>query len=165
MSGHKVQLRSRVPVPYAGLLNALILFALVGFVGFQINIVVQRQPQVEAQHFPAAAVAYLQAHPAAGPLFNLYDWGGYLIWKLNPQTLVFIDGRADLYGESLMRQFADTYDLKRDWQKALQTWRIRTVLVNPDSALAVALRNAPGWEVGYSDSQALVLERSPQQSP
>ncbi len=156
---------SRVPVPYGSLLNALILFALVGFVGFQINIVVQRQPQVEARHFPAAAVAYLQAHPAAGPLFNLYDWGGYLIWKLNPQTLVFIDGRADLYGESLMRQFADTYDLKRDWQKALLAWRIRTVLVNPDSALAVALRNAPGWEVGYSDSQALVLERSPQQSP
>lgn len=156
---------SRAPVPYAGLLNALILFTLAAFVGFQINSVIQRQPQVEAQHFPAGAVAYLQAHPAAGPLFNLYDWGGYLIWKLNPQTPVFIDGRADLYGESLMRQFADTYDLKRDWQETLQTWRIKSVLVNPDSALAVALRNAPGWEIGYSDSQALVLERSVQQSP
>jgi hypothetical protein len=156
---------SRVPLSNAGLLNALILFALAGFVGFQINSVVQRQPQVEAQRFPAGAVAYLQAHPAAGPLFNLYDWGGYLIWKLNPRTPVFIDGRADLYGESLMRQFADTYDLKRDWQKTLQTWQIRTVLVNPDSALAVALRNAPGWEVDYSDSQAIVLERSAPQSP
>jgi len=156
----QVPAASHTPLPYAGLLNALILFALAGFVGFQINSVVQRQPQVEAQHFPAAAVAYLQAHPAASPLFNLYDWGGYLIWKLNPQTPVFIDGRADLYGESLMRQFADTYDLKRDWQETLQTWRIKTVLVNPESALAVALRNAPGWGVGYSDSQAIVLERS-----
>jgi hypothetical protein len=155
------------PLPYAGLLNAVILFALAGFVGFQIKNVVNRQPQVEAQHFPAGAVAYLRAHPhpAAGPLFNLYDWGGYLIWKLNPQTLVFIDGRADLYGESLMRQFADTYDLKGDWQEPLQRWRIRTILVNPDSALAVALRHAPGWEVGYSDSQAVVLERSATPSP
>ena len=90
---------SRVPLPYAGLLNALILFALAGFVGYQINMVVRRQPQVEAQRFPVGAVAYLQAHPASGPLFNLYDWGGYLIWKLNPQTPVFIDGRADLYGD------------------------------------------------------------------
>ena len=156
---------SRVPLPYAGLLNALILFALAGFVGYQINMVVRRQPQVEAQRFPVGAVAYLQAHPASGPLFNLYDWGGYLIWKLNPQTPVFIDGRADLYGEFLMRQFADTYGLKGIWQETLQTWRIRTVLVNPDSALAVALRNAPDWEVGYSDSQAIVFERFAPQSP
>jgi hypothetical protein len=156
---------ARAPVPYAGVFNALILFALAGFVGFQVNLVVQRQPRVEAQHFPAAAVAYLEAHPAAGPLFNLYDWGGYLIWNLNPQTPVFIDGRADLYGEALMREFADTYGLRGDWQKTLQTWRIRAVLVNPDSALAVALRNAPGWEVGYADSQAIVLERTASQSP
>jgi len=156
---------SRVPLRYAGLFNSLILFALAGFVGFQVSGVLHRQPQVEAEHFPAGAAAYLQAHPAAGPLFNLYDWGGYLIWRLNPQTPVFIDGRADLYGEPLMREFADTYGLKGDWQKALQTWRIKTVLVNPDSALAVALRNAPGWEVDYSDSQAIVLERSASQSP
>jgi hypothetical protein len=154
-----------ITATYAGLLNALILFALAGFVGFQINMVIHRQPQVEAQHFPAGAVAYLQAHPAAGPLFNLYDWGGYLIWKLNPQTPVFIDGRADLYGETLMRQFADTYGLKANWQETLQTWRIQTVLANPDSALAVALRNAPGWQVGYSDSHSIVLERSTPLSP
>jgi hypothetical protein len=70
-----------------------------------------------------------------------------------------------LYGEALMREFADTYGLRGDWQKTLQTWRIRAVLVNPDSALAVALRNAPGWEVGYADSQAIVLERTASQSP
>ena len=156
---------SHAPVPYVGLLNALILFALAVFVGFQINGVVQRQPQVEAQRFPAGAVAYLRAHPAAGPLFNLYDWGGYLIWKLNPQPPVFIDGRADLYGEFLMREFANTYDLKGNWHEALQTWGIRTVLVKPDCALAVALRNAAGWEVDYSDSQSIVLERSTPQSP
>ena len=161
------QASTRGPLRYAGLVNALILLALAAFVGFQIKNVVQRQPQVEARHFPVGAVAYLQTHPhsAAGPLFNLYDWGGYLIWKLNPQTVVFIDGRADLYGESLMRQFADTYNLKRDWQEPLQTWRIKTVLVNPDSALAVALQHAPGWQVGYSDSQAVVLERSAAPAP
>jgi hypothetical protein len=156
---------ARVPLPYAGVLNALILFALIGFVGFQIKNVVQRQPEVEAQHFPVGAVAYLQAHAPSGPLFNLYDWGGYLIWRLNPQTPVFIDGRADLYGESLMRQFAEMYGLKGGWQESLQTWRIKTILLNPDSALAVALRNAPGWQVGYSDSQAIVLERFAPQSP
>jgi hypothetical protein len=156
----QLRLSRRVPTPYGTLLNLLILLSLAGFVGFQVIHVVRRQPQLEAQRFPAGAVAYLQAHPPAGPLFNLYDWGGYLIWELYPQTPVFIDGRADLYGESLMQQFGDTYDLKRDWQKTLQRWRIRTVIVLPDSALGVALRHAPGWEVGYSDSHAVVLERT-----
>jgi hypothetical protein len=164
-SRKRLRAASRLPLPYTGVVNALVVFALIGFVGFQINNVVQRQPEVEAQHFPAGAVAYLQAHAPSGPLFNLYDWGGYLIWRLNPQTPVFIDGRADLYGESLMRQFAELYGLKGGWQEALQTWRIRTILVDPDSALAVALRNAPGWQVAYSDSQAIVLERFAPQSP
>jgi hypothetical protein len=151
---------SHVPMPYTVWLNLLILLSLAGFVGFQITRVVRRQPQIEAQRFPAGAVAYLQARPAAGPLFNLYDWGGYLIWRLYPRTPVFIDGRADLYGESLMRQFADTYDLKGNWQKALKKWQIRTVIVLPDSALGVALRLSPGWEVGYSDSRSVVFERT-----
>jgi len=151
---------TRVPLPHASLLNVLVLSSVLAFTAFQINQVVHRQPQVEAQRFPAGAVAYLQAHPTAGRLFNLYDWGGYLIWKLNPQPPVFIDGRADLYRVSLMRQFADTYDLKGDWQKTLQTWRIRTVLVRPDCALGVALQHAPDWQVRYSDSQAVVLELS-----
>jgi hypothetical protein len=154
----------RGPMPHAGMLNLLILLSLAGFVGFQIHRAVHRQPQVEAQRFPAGAVAYLnaqqQAHQPVGPLFNLYDWGGYLIWKLYPQTPVFIDGRADVYGESLMRQFADTYDLKGDWQETLRQWGIRTVVVLPESALGVALRHTPGWEVGYSDSHAVVFERT-----
>jgi hypothetical protein len=151
---------SHLPKPYAGWLNLFILLSLAGFVGIQISRVVHRQPQIEAQRFPAGAAACLQTHSAAGPLFNLYDWGGYLIWRLYPRTPVFIDGRADLYGESLMRQFADTYDLKGDWQKTLKEWRIRTVIVLPDSALGVALRHAPGWEVGYSDSHSVVFERT-----
>lgn len=149
-----------VPAPFADVLNALILIGFAGLVGFQVDRVVHRQPQVEARNFPSGAVAYLQAHPAAGPLFNLYDWGGYLIWKLDRQTPVFIDGRADLYGDSLMRQFSDTYDLKRDWQKPFQTLKIGTVLVRPDAPLAVALQHVPGWVVQYSDPQAVILERS-----
>ncbi len=164
-SDHRKDSAARVPVPNAVVLNALILLGVAGFAGFQIQRVVHGQPQVEAQRFPAGAVEYLQAHPAAGRLFNLYDWGGYLIWKLSPQTPVFIDGRADLYGESLMRQFADTFGLKGDWQNALQTWQISTVLVNPGSALAVARRTAPGWRVEYSDTRAVVFERSTPQIP
>jgi hypothetical protein len=141
--------------------NAVIVLAMAVFASVHIAQVIQRQPQAEAQQFPAGAVAFLEAHPSTGPIFNHYDWGGYLIWKLYPSTPVFIDGRADLYGKTLLHDFADAYQLKDDWQKILQRWRINTVIVPRDSALATGLRSAPGWTVSYQDSQAIILIAPP----
>jgi hypothetical protein len=155
----------RPPPVSALLLNASVVLAMAIFAGVHIAQVIQRQPQAEMQSFPARAVAFLQAHPPSGPIFNHYDWGGYLIWRLYPTTRVFIDGRADLYGAKLLDRFADTYQFKGDWQQTLQHWDIGTVLVPADSALATGLRSSPGWTVAYEDSQALVLSAAPHAIP
>jgi hypothetical protein len=155
----------RPPKVSALLLNAAIVLAVAIFAGAHTVDVIQRQPQSEMQDFPARAVAFLQTRPRSGPIFNHYDWGGYLIWKLYPSTRVFIDGRADLYGAKLLNQFADTYQLKDDWQQTLREWRIGTVLIPADSALATGLRNSPGWTVAYEDSQAIVLNAPPRAIP
>jgi hypothetical protein len=123
--------------------------------------VIQRQPQVEIERFPARAVAFLQNHPPSGRIFNHYDWGGYLIWKLYPSTPVFIDGRADLYGQQLFDQFAETYQFKGAWQQTLQQWNIDTVIVPTDSPLATGLRSSHGWTVSYEDPQAVVATALP----
>jgi len=104
-------------------------------------------------------VAYLAAHPPAGPIFNHYDWGGYLIFKLYPVTRVFIDGRADLYGDHLMEQCTDSYYLMDGWRLPLSEWRIQTVIVPADSPLATGLRSAPGWVQSYEDSKSVIFSR------
>jgi hypothetical protein len=142
-------------------LNGAILLAMATFAAVHITRVIQSQQQAEMQHFPARAVAFLQIHSPSGRIFNHYDWGGYLIWKLYPSTPVFIDGRADLYGQQLLNQFANTYQLKGAWQQPLRRWNVDTVLVPPDSALATALRSSPGWTVSYEDSQAVILSALP----
>jgi hypothetical protein len=151
----------------APLLNGTIVLAIAVFAGVHTVHVIQGQPQAEMQHFPARAVALLQTHPPSAPIFNHYDWGGYLIWKLYPATRVFIDGRADLYGTKLqgaklqganvLDQFADTYQFKGAVQSTLQQWKIRMVLVPAGSSLATGLRSSPGWTVAYEDSQAVLL--------
>jgi len=151
----------RPPSAPALLLNGAIILAIAVFAGVHTAQVIQRQPQAEMERFPARAVSFLQTHPPSGPIFNHYDWGGYLIWKLYPATRVFIDGRADLYGQQLLDQFADTIQFKGAWQQTLEQWRIDTVLVSADSALATGLRSAPGWTVSYEDSQAVVLSALP----
>ncbi len=143
-------------------LNAAILLAMAIFAGIHVARVIQHQSQAEADQFPLRAVWFLQAHPPAGPIFNHYDWGGYLIWKLSPHTPVFIDGRADLYGPQIFHDFADTYQLKGPWRQTLQRWHVETVIVPPDSALATGLRSAPGWIISYQDAQAIIFTTSPE---
>jgi hypothetical protein len=143
------------------LLNGVIVIAMALFAGVHIAQVIQRQPLAETEHFPARAVAFLQMQQPPGRIFNHYDWGGYLIWKLYPSTPVFIDGRADLYGQQLFDQFADTYQFKGAWQQPLQRWSVNTVLVPPHSPLATGLRSSAGWTVRYEDSQAVILTALP----
>jgi hypothetical protein len=138
-------------------LNTLVVLAMAILAAIQTLRVIRRQPEVEARYFPRHAVAFLRRFPPPGPIFNDYDWGGYLVWKLNSSLPVFVDGRADVYGEGLLHQFGDTYQFKDDWRATLQRWNVTTVLVPVNSPLAVGLRHAPGWNVSYVDDQAIVF--------
>lgn len=150
--------RLRRPQNWARLfLNGLIVLAMAVFAVVHTIQVIQRQPQVERQRFPARAVAFLRNQPQSGRIFNHYDWGGYLIWKLYPSTRVFIDGRADVYGQKLLDEFAETYQFRGNWRQNLRRWEVDTVIVPPDSPLATGLRNSHGWKVSYEDAQAVVL--------
>lgn len=140
------------------LANAGIVFLLAAFAGVHTFQVIQRQPRAEATAFPVAAVAYLQQHPPSGPVFNEYSWGGYLIFRLYPNMRVFIDGRADLYGDDLL-QFINAYYLQKNWQQVLLAQKVTTVIVPPDCPLASALREMPEWSLSYQDSVAAIFSR------
>jgi hypothetical protein len=43
--------------------------------------------------FPVAAADFISASGLRGNMYNFYNWGGYLIWRLAPARKVFIDGR------------------------------------------------------------------------
>lgn len=141
-------------------INLLLLAGMFGFAGARLRYVVAHQGQVEAREFPAAAAAFIaRTHPPA-PLLNHYNWGGYFIWQLYPEYKVFIDGRADVYGDVFMDQFAATYYLRGpSWQAPLEKWNIRTVALPPDAPLITALQSTPGWKTVFSDQQAVVLTR------
>ena len=142
------------------LVNALILAGCVSLGAARIYFVVRQQPQKENDEFPAAAVAYLEGHHPPGPILNHYNWGGYLIWKLYPEYPVYIDGRADLFGDAFLDDFADTYYVRTDhWQRELERWKIQTVMLPPDAPLVTVLRLRPDWAQIYADRQVAILTR------
>jgi hypothetical protein len=141
-------------------LHAVVLLSFLAFTAVRVGSVLLEQPQLEAARFPAAAVSFLAAQRPPGPLLNHYDWGGYLIWKLYPEYQVYVDGRADLYGDSFLYAHASSFYLTDGWRKAIERWQIQTVLLPPGAPLISGLLASSGWKQIYGDSQAVILTRS-----
>ena len=140
---------------YSAAMALLAVFAILRWIDLT-----REQPLHEAALFPEKAVAFLQAHQTSDRLFAYYDWGGYAIWKLDSQYRVFADGRADLYGDEILRQAIETVpEIHHEWAAILNRWKVRTILVPPNLALSQALLLDPNWTTAYRDRQAIVFER------
>src|SRR5258708_30349204 len=125
------------------------------------SVTLARNPDtVEAEQVPQEAVAVLRAGRNPPRIFFYYDWGGYAIWKLYPEYRVFVDGRADLYGDDLLRQFKTAVQIRTGWQDVLDRWKVDAVLGPPSCALAPPLLLDPNLHVAFTDSQALILLRT-----
>lgn len=113
----------------------------------------------EARNFPSAAVEFMRENRLPQPVFNEYGWGGYMIWKLRPDYRVYIDGRADVYGDAFMEEFLKTHDGVAAWRAPLERDGVRTVAVGPDAPLASLLRQEKGWRKVFEDKQAVIFVR------
>ncbi len=147
--------RTRAILNFAALVF-LALFAILRWV----NLAGDQQAR-EAVLFPQRAVEFLQTTQEPERLFAYYDWGGYAIWKLGPKYRVFADGRADLYGDDLLRQCIEIVPrLQKGWQEVLEASNVQTILVPPSSALAQALFLDFRWTAAYRDHQAVIFIRA-----
>jgi hypothetical protein len=151
------QLSSTMATVYATLLAGLLIVSVA-----RVHFVLANQSKIEAQKFPEGAASFFSAHHPPGQMLNHYNWGGYFIWKLYPEYRVYIDGRADLYGDAFMDQFASTYYLhSSSWDDPIKKWGIYTVVLPPDAPMVSALRSMSDWKQVYGDDQTVILTRSP----
>ena len=114
----------------------------------------------EAIRNPVAAVDFLKSHQLPGPIYNRYGWGGYLIYRLYPEYRVYIDGRADVYGDVFFAEAMSAYDGLGNWKQSLDHYGVNTVLISPDVALASLLRSDGEWKIVYEDSKAIIFSRA-----
>ncbi|HVP55670.1 MAG TPA: hypothetical protein VMU45_11800 [Candidatus Eisenbacteria bacterium] len=114
-----------------------------------------------ASKFPAAAVDFIKQKRLPGPLFNDYNWGGYLIWSL-PELPVSMDGRAALHGTPRIERSVDTWDAKHDWNSDLELQNAQLIIGSLDAPLCAVLRGDARYELAYEDKIASVfVRRSP----
>ena len=58
----------------------------------------------DAELFPVEAVEYARSNRITGRVFNLFWWGGYLIYAW-PEQKIFIDGMTDYFSEDLLKDY------------------------------------------------------------
>jgi hypothetical protein len=136
---------------------ALILLA--GFTLARWSVLIRGQAEAEAQQFPERAIDVLRQSDFGGQVFAYYDWGGYTIFKLYPKYRVFVDGRADLYGDILLRQFQTVSQVRSGWRQVVDRWKLRVVLIPQDCALTQALMLDPEWQVRYKNARSVLFVR------
>lgn len=147
-------------------IGAFILFSVASLMGGKIAGTEVVNSGFDPADKPSATLDYLKKAEDEGKLkadrgFNFDNWGGYIKYKLG--TPVYIDDRADFYGEEYYNKYAIinqvvTYpDGKPGWQDYLKKDNIQWVLVQRQSQLAAALKHAPGWTVAAEDKASYLF--------
>ena len=118
----------------------------------------QRNEEAIAKVYPSAAVEFLQREGLAQSRgYNTYAWGGYLIWHGLP---VFVDGRADVYGDDFLFSYLKTLRLTDEWSEPLERFDVTYVLVERSNPLGTLLVASGDWDERYADDVARLFVRS-----
>jgi hypothetical protein len=140
---------------FDGLFNNLIVIILsVTALGYAL--LVSRPAEVD-KHYPSDAVQWIQNNHPTGRLFNSYNWGGYILWRL-PEYPVFIDGRADLYGSELISQWQNVTAAQTNALSILNSWDVDLVLIERNTPI-VPLLKQNGWKIVFQDEMSVILLR------
>jgi hypothetical protein len=113
----------------------------------------------DEKRFPVQAVDFLARSGIREPVFCPDYWGGYLIYRLYPQTQVAVDDRHDLYGTEFLKKYLKAVRVEPGWDVALEGMRTNWVLVPNESAIANLLKEVPAWKIAYNDDGAVLFRR------
>ncbi|HMP57847.1 MAG TPA: hypothetical protein PKD86_00725 [Gemmatales bacterium] len=114
----------------------------------------------EEESYPVAAVAHIRAQGYPGPIFNHFDWGGYLIWRL-PEYPVAMDGRTNLHGDARIEASLKAWGGEPGWQDLPELRSARVLLVQQKSPLGQLLRLHPRFRLVFEDQRSSVFVADP----
>jgi len=108
----------------------------------------------DGYHAPISALEAVPADLREKPVLNSYGLGGYLIFK---GVKVFIDGRADMYGDEFTEQYMKMArgDLKL-LGEVLKRYKVEWIFVETNTPIARNVARMPEWKMLYGDKVAQV---------
>ncbi|MGB8007448.1 MAG: hypothetical protein WCF48_09970 [Terriglobales bacterium] len=117
---------------------------------------------------PDQAAAFVLKEQLPRNLFNDFNSGGFVVWKLSPAYPDYIDGRSVPFGGSLLLRNSSLLEQSLDsdeWSREADEKGIKTILVSIDFEAGNALRslgsycNAQKWRPVFLDAFGAVFLR------
>jgi len=131
----------------------IICFALQGL-SLMAGIVKQENEYIKTALPVDAVVKLKELNPKR--VYNYYSWGGYLIWNNIP---VFIDGRADVYGDEFFNKYINIAKTKEGAYETLESFDVEYVIFPTDSGLIPFLKSNKEYQEIYKDKLATILKK------
>lgn len=121
-------------------------------------------------YFPLRAADFIVQNDLKGNMYNYYNWGGFLIWKLSPERKVFIDGRVlngSAYSDSTLIDSVSAINLAGMpvWKALLQAYNVKYLLIpvyqqtGEKSPLVSALLKEDKWVPVFSYGNSIIFVR------
>lgn len=118
---------------------------------------------------PAGAgkgVEFVKENEIAGPVFNNFDVGSFLIWKLYPEQKVFVDGRPEAYSVDFFEKiYKPMQEDPQLWKKYSDLYKINYVFFDYKDITPWAQKFLsdislnPGWPLIYADDSTVIFIR------
>lgn len=109
-------------------------------------------------------VDFVMKNRIKGPVFNNFDVGSFLIWKLYPQEKVFVDGRPEAYSVDFFEKiYKPMQDDPKIWETYSKQYQINYVFfdyhdITPWARTFLTRISVDrNWPLVYSDKQVLIF--------
>lgn len=113
------------------------------------------------ESYPKEAAEFIMANKIPGNMFNHYNYGGYLIWKMAPAGYqVFIDGRLEMYEGQAGRDYATILEAKEGYKELLEKYRINLMLLYTTDPIIMVLLEGEEWRPVYTSGSFTVFVRN-----
>lgn len=114
---------------------------------------------IDTSDVPEQALAFMDRTGITGRVFNLFDWGGYILWRDHPRRSVFVDPRGAIPRE-LLEYLAPERHRPAELAGIADRYGIDAILVGYSPALRdLSDGGATPWALVYWDDSARLYIR------
>ncbi|HAH33035.1 MAG TPA: hypothetical protein DCL44_12050 [Elusimicrobia bacterium] len=118
------------------------------------------------------ATNFFKENKLKGPLFNDYNIGSYLVYKLFPETKVFVDTRGgDAYSQSFFNNiYTPMLQSEQVWRQMLAKYNFNAIFFDYEDKFQpiryfLTMRcKDPQWVMVYVDQYAVIFVRNTEQN-
>jgi tetratricopeptide (TPR) repeat protein len=119
--------------------------------------------------FPEGGAAFIERAKIPGRIFNTYDEGGYITWRLGPNYRDYVDGRGDPFGPELLQHSMELTGMSPDspdWERESEQYGINAIIVSlarywgvEEFPLLRQFCTSNNWRPVYLDETSAVFVR------